>query len=55
MEINRLTLVIVGVGAVVLIIFLIKKNRKDKKELEKEANYFEKPDESELNDHDAGL
>lgn len=50
METNWLILSIVFVGAVALIVFLIKKNIKDEKEVEKELNYFKRPDEQELND-----
>lgn len=50
METNWFILSIVFIGAIALIIFLIKKNNKDEKEVEKELNYFKKPDEEELND-----
>lgn len=50
MEINWFIVSIVFIGAIVLIIVLIKKNIKDEKEVEKELNYFKKPDEEELND-----
>ena len=50
METNWFVLSIVFIGAIALIIFLIKKNNKDEKEVEKELNYFKKPDEEELND-----
>jgi phosphotransferase system glucose/maltose/N-acetylglucosamine-specific IIC component len=54
MGINWFIVSIVFIGAIVLIVFLIKKNNKDEKELEKELNYFKKPDEEEQND-DKGL
>jgi len=50
METNWFILSLVFIGAIALIIFLIKKNNKDEKEVEKELNYFKKPDEEELND-----
>lgn len=50
MEINWFILSLVFIGAIALIIILIKKNNKDEKEAEKELNYFKKPDEEELND-----
>ena len=55
MEINWLIIIVVAVGAIALIFFLIKKNRKDEKEVEKELNYFDKSDESETNDKEDGL
>lgn len=51
MEINWLILSIVFIGAIVLIIALIMLNIKDEKKLERELNYFKKPDEEELNDN----
>ncbi|MFV8326877.1 hypothetical protein ACNQGH_13345 [Flavobacterium sp. ZS1P14] len=50
MEINWFILSIVFIGAIVLIVILIKQNWKDEKKIEKELNYFKKPDEVELND-----
>jgi Na+/melibiose symporter-like transporter len=50
MEINWFILSIVFIGAIVLIVILIKLNRKDEKEIEKELNYFKKAEEEELND-----
>lgn len=50
MEINWLILSIVFIGAIVLLFILIKRNMKDEKKYEKELNYFEKPEEVELND-----
>lgn len=50
MEINWFILSIVLIGAIVLIIMLIKRNNRDEKKYEKELNYFKKPDEEELND-----
>jgi hypothetical protein len=50
MEINWFIVSIVFIGAVVLIVMLIKQNNKDEKEFEKELNYFKKPEEEELND-----
>lgn len=50
METNWFIISIVFIGAIALIIFLMKENNKDEKEVEKELNYFKKPDEEELND-----
>lgn len=50
MEINWFIVSIAFIGAVVLIVMLIKQNNKDEKEFEKELNYFKKPEEEELND-----
>lgn len=50
MEINWFILSIVFIGAIVLLFILIKRNMKDEKKYEKELNYFEKPEELELND-----
>lgn len=50
MEINWLILSIVFIGAILLIIALIKQNINHEKKLERELNYFKKPDEEELND-----
>ncbi|MDI1255478.1 MAG: hypothetical protein PSV16_05205 [Flavobacterium sp.] len=55
MEINWLIVLAVAVGAIVLLFFLIKKNWKDEKEVEKELNYFEKSEASETNDNEDGL
>ncbi len=55
MEINWPALIVVSIGAIVLIIFLVKKNYKDEKKYEQDLNYFEKKDESETNDKDDGL
>ncbi len=52
---NWIILMIVGIAAIALIIFLMRQNQKDKKVMEKEMNYFEKPDEQEANDKDDGL
>ncbi|MNQ45101.1 hypothetical protein D3C85_588770 [compost metagenome] len=51
MEINWFILSIVFIGAIVLIVILIKQNMKDEKKVEKEFNYFKKPDEEEINDN----
>lgn len=50
MEINWFILSIVFIGAIVLIFYLIKKNIKDEKKMEKEFNYFKKEVEVDLND-----
>ncbi|HEY6144422.1 MAG TPA: hypothetical protein VIV55_13505 [Flavobacterium sp.] len=50
MEINWFILSIVFIGAIVLIYTLIKKDIKEEKKFEKKLNYFEKPEEVELND-----
>ncbi|QKJ63357.1 hypothetical protein [Flavobacterium sp. M31R6] len=50
MEINWYILSIVFIGAIILIVVLIKQNNKDEKEVENELNYFKKPNEEELND-----
>ena len=55
MQINWLVLILVAIGAIALIFFLIKKNRKDEKEAEKEFNYLQKSEESETRDNDDGL
>jgi preprotein translocase subunit YajC len=50
MEINWFILSVVFIGVIVLVLILIKQNRKDEKRIEKELNYFKKPEEVELND-----
>ncbi|HEU4789334.1 MAG TPA: hypothetical protein VFS71_06595 [Flavobacterium sp.] len=50
MEINWFIVMIVLIGAIALIIVLLKQNRRDEKEIENEFNYFKKTDEKELND-----
>jgi tetrahydromethanopterin S-methyltransferase subunit E len=50
MEINWFIVSIVFIGAIVLVVILIQKNRKDERKIEKEFNYFKKPEEEELND-----
>jgi hypothetical protein len=50
MEINWFILSVIFIGAIVLIVILIKQNWKDEKKIEKDLNYFKKPDEDELND-----
>jgi preprotein translocase subunit YajC len=52
MKINWFIVSIVFIGAVILIIILIKQNSKDEKKIEKELNYLKKPDEEELNDEE---
>nr|WP_315252416.1 hypothetical protein [uncultured Flavobacterium sp.] len=50
MEINWFILSVIFIGAIVLIVILIKQNWKDEKKIEKDLNYFKKPDEEDLND-----
>ncbi|MBW4361044.1 hypothetical protein [Flavobacterium taihuense] len=50
MEINWFIVSIVFIGAIVLVVILIQKNRKDERKIEKEFNYFKKTEEEELND-----
>lgn len=50
MEINWYIFSIVFIGAIVLLFFLIKRNIKDEKEMEKEFNYFKKEEELHLKD-----
>ena len=50
MEINWFILSVIFIGAIVLIVILIKQNWTDEKKIEKDLNYFKKPDEDELND-----
>jgi preprotein translocase subunit YajC len=50
MEINWFILLIVFIGAIILIVILIKQNWKDEKKVEKDFNYFKKSEEVELND-----
>ena len=50
MDINWFIVSAVVIGAVVLILFLIRQNTKDEKKIKKELNYFKKLEEEELND-----
>jgi preprotein translocase subunit YajC len=50
MEINWFIVSVVLIGVIVLVFILIKQNRKDEKKIEKEFDYFKKPEEVELND-----
>jgi len=51
MEVNGTTLVIVGVILIALLLFLITKNKKDRKELENQLNKdYKKPKEAEHDD-----
>jgi len=50
MEINWFIVSVIFICAIVLIVILIMQNWKDEKKIEKELNYFKKPDEEELND-----
>ena len=51
MEVNGTTLVIVGVILIALLLFIITKNRKDRKEFENNLNQdYKKPKEAEHDD-----
>lgn len=50
MEINWLIISAIVIGVAILVYFLIKQNKKDRKKMEKELNYTKKSDEVEIND-----
>ena len=50
MEINWLIISAIVVGVAILVYFLIKQNKKDRKKIEEELNYTKKSDEVEIND-----
>ncbi|MFB3387957.1 hypothetical protein [Flavobacterium sp. LAR06] len=50
MEINWLIISAIVIGVVILVYFLIKQNKKDRKKIEEELNYTKKSDEVEIND-----
>lgn len=52
MEINWLIISAIVIGVALLVYFLIKQNKKDRKKIEEELNYAKKSDEVEINnDH----
>ena len=50
MEINWLIISAIIIGVAILVYFLIKQNKKDRKKIEEELNYTKKSDEVEIND-----
>lgn len=49
MEINWLIISAIVIVVLVLVYFLIKQNKKDRKKMEKELNYSKKSEEAEIN------
>ncbi|MNR00070.1 hypothetical protein D3C85_1158300 [compost metagenome] len=50
MEINWLIISAIVIGVAILVYFLIKQNKKDRKKIEEELNYTKKSEEVEIND-----
>jgi predicted membrane protein len=49
MEINWFIITAIGIGIVLLVYFLIRQNKKDRKKIEKELNYTPESEETEIN------
>jgi len=49
MEINWLIISAIIIGVAILVYFLIKQNKKDRKKIEEELNFTKKSDEVEIN------
>lgn len=49
MEINWLIISAIVIGIALLVYFLIKQNKKDRKKIEKELNYTQESEEAEIN------
>lgn len=50
MEINWFIISAIVIGVILLVYFLIKQNKKDRKKIEEELNYTKKSEEVEIND-----
>ncbi|MBF4465416.1 hypothetical protein [Flavobacterium sp. LC2016-12] len=50
MEINWLIISAIVIGVAILVYFLIKQNKKDRKKIEEELNYTKESEEVEIND-----
>ncbi|WP_337966862.1 hypothetical protein [uncultured Flavobacterium sp.] len=49
MEINWYVLSAIVIGIVLLVYFLVKQNKKDRKKIEEELNFYKESDEVEIN------
>lgn len=50
MEINWFIISAIVIGVILLVYFLIRQNKKDRKKIEEELNYTKKSEEVEIND-----
>lgn len=49
MKVNWLTISAIVIGVALLVYFLIKQNKKDRKKIEEELNYSQESEEAEIN------